>query len=53
MKNIFLIVFICFLALEVNAQTEYDGSELGTKSLRLEQVLMEGPWVLELNMQQF
>ena len=31
MKNIFLIVFICFLALEVNAQTEYDGSELGTE----------------------
>ena len=29
MKNIFLIVFICFLALEVNAQTEYDGSEVG------------------------
>ena len=29
MKNIFLIVLICFLALEVNAQTEYDGSEVG------------------------
>ena len=29
MKNVFLIVFICFLALEVNAQTEYDGSEVG------------------------
>lgn len=29
MKNIFLIVFICFLVINVNSQTEYDGSEVG------------------------